>query len=774
MTNESSFENATPMLKQYALIKAEHPDSILMYRLGDFYEMFFDDAVESSKILGITLTTRNRNDPNPVPLCGVPFHAVEPYIAKLVDAGKRVAICDQVEDPATAKGVVKREVTRLVTPGVILDATTLDAKRDNFLAAVEVKDDGYDLAVVDISTGRHEAGGCSSWGLLIEELTRCEPREILIPTSIPEGHRQELAIRFPAMLQTSWSDGVMAYLEQTQRGSIRHLQEVRPLGGGRTMRLDEVTKRNLELVTTLQGEERTGSLLGLLDRTKTAMGGRLLRSWILSPLLRHEEIAGRLDAVEALMGTPATLATLTESLAAVYDLERIASRVAMGTANARDCVALARSLEPVPAMKALLLDLRIQNAGLRIQDCGEDIRERITRTLVDDPPIGLRDGGIIRDGLSPELDELRKIAHHGKDVIAGIEAKEREATGISSLKVRFNKVFGYFLEVTHTHRDKVPHHYIRKQTLVGAERYITPELKEYEEKVLGAEEKMLALEYRLFCELRDEIATCVRRLQQTARVLAELDALASLAVIARDSGYVRPEVVDDMTLEIVEGRHPIVERMPMQERFVPNDVMIGDAEGRLMMITGPNMAGKSTVMRQVALICLMAQIGSYVPARRARIGLVDRIFTRIGAADALARGQSTFMVEMTEAAVILREATRRSLVIIDEIGRGTSTFDGLAIAWAVAEDLATRVKARTLFATHYHELTELADTLPAVHNFHIAVREEKGEIIFLRRLLPGSTPHSFGIHVAKLAGLPADVISRANHVLKELERGKPL
>lgn len=792
------------MLRQYLQIKAEHPDAILMFRLGDFYEMFFEDAVLASKILDITLTSRNRDDPNPIPLCGVPYHSVEPYIAKLLERGKKVAICDQVEDPKLAKGVVRREVTRIVTPGVIADGLGLDAGSHNFLSAACVHGGRVGMAVADISTGVFQAGEFECRDRFFEEMGRREPREILLPPDLAGdgGFVARLTRTLPMIAQTVVDGGrfeaeaisrleggagliagrpaaaraaaaAYGYLNETQRGRTAHIRAVSPFAGERTMRLDEATQRNLELVRTMRNNSREGSLLWAIDRTSTAPGARKLKNWLLSPLLDPEEIGARLGAVESIVSDPKLLRHLPEVLGGIHDIERITSRAAMGLAHARDLVGLKESLAAVAELKSALRGsgglLSLLSDAL---DTHEHLRHAIAERLVDDPPLSLREGGLIRPGLSPELDEMREIIAHGKDTIARIEAAERERTGIGSLKIRYNKVFGYYLEVTHTHRAKVPAHYIRKQTLANAERFITPELKEYEEKILGAQGRSRELEYELFEALRKDVGAASATLLSTADAVATVDALVSFARIAAEYDYRRPTVDDGPIIDIREGRHPIVERMNPLERFVPNDVLVGEGDARLLMITGPNMAGKSTVMRQTALICLLAQMGSFVPASEARIGVVDRIFTRVGASDALAQGQSTFMVEMAEAALILGEASERSLVIIDEIGRGTSTFDGLAIAWAVAEELHDRVRARTMFATHYHELTDLALTRPGIRNMHIAVKEWNGQVIFLRRLLPGATSRSYGIQVARLAGLPAGVIERAGEVLENLESGE--
>ncbi len=792
------------MLRQYGQIKAHYPDAILMFRLGDFYEMFFEDAVEAAGLLEITLTSRNKKDENPIPLCGVPYHSVEPYISKLLECGKKVAICEQVEDPRQAKGVVRREVTRVLTPGVVPDGLGLSARSHNFLAVIAPPGDRFGLAIADASTGLFQAFEFDGKNGLFDELLRAEPREVLLLKGPGEGpiSVDEVKKRLPQALIAAFSPengvcgrlsgveggeelvrdlpaaataagAVLQYLSETQLGRVGQIQRVQATSQQRCMRLDEASCRNLELVRTLQEGGRIGSLLHALDRTATAPGARQLKRWLLSPLTDPAGIDARLDAVGAICGDGGLLKSLPEVLSRVHDLERIVSRVILGSAHARDLLALKDSLLAAGELRERIAG----RAGMlgtlsgEIDACPE-VTSAITATIADDPPLTLREGGLIRAGWDPELDALRDVIAHGKETIAGIEAKERAATGIGSLKVRFNRVFGYYLEVTNANRDRVPAHFIRRQTLANAERFVTPELKEHEERVLGAQEKVRALEQELFGRLRDQVAGHARRLQATAGALAAVDALSSLAIVAAEYGYVRPQLHAGREIEIVEGRHPIVERADPAVRFVPNDVRLAGEAPELMLITGPNMAGKSTVMRQTALIVLMAQIGSFVPAKSARIGIADRIFTRVGASDALAQGHSTFMVEMSEAAVILREATERSLVIIDEIGRGTSTFDGLAIAWAVAEDLHDRVRSRTMFATHYHELTELALTRPRIQNFHVAVREWNGQVIFLRRLVPGATSRSYGIAVAGLAGLPPGVIGRATEVLTNLEQGE--
>lgn len=804
----------TPMMRQYMEIKAQYPDAILFFRLGDFYEMFMEDAVTASRILDITLTSRNKGSAEEVPLCGIPYHSCQPYVAKLVEAGHKVAICEQVEDPKVAKGIVRREVVRVITPGLVVDSDTLTPNENNFLAAVSLADKkGCGVAVLDITTGEFrvtQAEGCDA---ARSELVSLQPREILVA----EDQRQALEAVLRSVsgnwlvnVVPDWvvdlepsqqrlldffncasldrfgcaslpeavraAGAVLYYVEQTQKGMAGHIRPLVTYHSCDYMVLDNSTRRNLELTATLQDGGRRGSLLGVLDRTVTAMGGRKMRQWIHHPLVDLEAIKHRHEAVRELMVESLLRGDLRDDLDGVYDLERLNSKIAMGNANAKDLVALRRSLERLPG---ILLGLNSLQSGLASVFCQridplQDVADLIGRALVADPPFVLREGGLMRDGYHPELDELRDIRRNGKAWIARLEAEQRERTGISSLKVRFNKVFGYYIEVTRTHLGRVPEDYQRKQTLANAERFITPQLKEYEEKVLGAEDRLFELEFELFQQLREQIALQGRRVQQTAEALAELDVILSLADVAHSRDYVCPTMDDSDRLVIEGGRHPVIEAMNLGEHFVPNDVEMDCRENQIMIITGPNMAGKSTFMRQVALITLMAHMGSLVPAKSAHIGLVDRIFTRVGASDNLAQGQSTFMVEMTEAAHILNHATARSLIVLDEIGRGTSTFDGISIAWAVAEYLHDngQVAAKTLFATHYHELTDLTLTCNRAINLNIAVREWNEQIIFLRKIVKGPASHSYGIQVARLAGLPDAVISRAREILANLESGE--
>jgi len=805
----------TPMMRQYYEIKAGHPDAILFFRLGDFYEMFLDDAVLAARILDITLTSRNKGAADEVPLCGIPYHSCQPYIAKLVQHGHKVAICEQVEDPKAAKGIVRREVVRVVTPGLVVDTETLDPRRNNYLAALVPGEEGrWGLACVDITTGEFRATESTALDELITELTARDPSEVLLVESedvaavplelanalqgrvvnrVPEWvtaedrARQELLAAFPhASLEAfgcheqpgsvAAAGAILHYLAETQKGTLPHLKPLRTFQPREFMVLDDFTRRNLELTGSLVDGGRRGSLLGVLDRTVTAMGARKLRQWISQPLVDLTAIRRRHEAVAELVEKSLLRGDLVACLDGLYDLERLNARIAMATGNAKDLAALRSSLERLPALRQLLDDARSPLLAELLEqlDPLTDVVELIAAAIVDDPPFVLREGGIIRTGFHAELDELRQISREGKGWIARLEQEERDRTGIASLKVRFNRVFGYYIEVTRSHLEKVPDDYQRKQTLAGAERYVTPALKEYEEKVLGAEERVVEIEYDLFQQVRRQVAAHGARIQGTADALSVLDILAGLADLAHDRNYCLPQMDDSTALVIEEGRHPVIEAMTLGERFVPNDVVMDTGDNQILVITGPNMAGKSTFMRQVALIVLMAQVGSLVPAKAARIGVVDRIFTRVGASDNLARGQSTFMVEMTETANILNHATPRSLIVLDEIGRGTSTFDGISIAWAVAEYLHDneQAAAKTLFATHYHELTDLALTRERVKNYNVAVKEWQEQIVFLRRIVKGGASHSYGIQVARLAGLPAAVIERAREVLHNLEAGE--
>jgi DNA mismatch repair protein MutS len=805
----------TPMMQQYLEIKADYPDAILFFRLGDFYEMFMDDAVVASRILDITLTARNKGAAEEIPLCGIPFHSCQPYIAKLVQHGHNVAICEQVEDPKTTKGLVKRAVVRVVTPGLVVDTDTLDPRRNNYLLALApIDDDCFGVAYVDITTGEFKATELLDQESTAGEIISRDPAEVLVAEGsagdkivdalqytlqgrivnrlpdwasaedracqvllefFPDSSLQSFGCHdMPGAIQAAGM--VLYYLEETQKGAASHLQPLLTYHVRDHMVLDDFTRRNLELTETLHDGNRRGSLLGVMDRTVTAMGARKLRHWMTHPLVDLNRIVERHNAVEELVRESLCRDDLRRSLDEVYDLERLNGRIAMATGNAKDLAALRISLEKLPQ----LIDQLAQTespllVGLRESlDAMPDMVELIATAIVDDPPFVMREGGLIREGYHAELDELRSVSREGKGWIARLEQEEKERTGISTLKVRYNRVFGYYIEITRSHLDRVPEDYQRKQTLANAERFITPTLKEYEEKVLGAEDRVVEIEYDLFQEVRRQVALQGQRIQATADKVAVLDVLLGLADLAHEHNYCTPLMDDSTELLIEDGRHPVIETMNLGERFVANDVHMDTTERQILIITGPNMAGKSTFMRQVALLVLMAQVGSLVPAKKAQIGIVDRIFTRVGASDNLARGQSTFMVEMTEAANILNHATPRSLIVLDEIGRGTSTFDGVSIAWAVAEYLHdnAKVAAKTLFATHYHELTDLAQTRERVKNYNVAVKEWNDQIIFLRRIVKGGASHSYGIQVARLAGLPSVVIERAKEVLRNLESGE--
>jgi DNA mismatch repair protein MutS len=793
----------TPMMQQYQEAKAACPGAVLLFRMGDFYELFFEDAKIASRVLGLALTTRDKGD-DPVPMAGFPYHQLENYLRRLIAAGQRAAICEQVEDPRQAKGLVRREVTRIVTAGTVTDDALLDPRECNFLAAV-APGEPAGLAWVELSTGRFHAASFPA-AALPDELSRIGPAECLLaedderPLSAPDARwqltrrpawsfaitaaREALARHFgTATLEGFGFDdadtpairaagAVLEYLTETQKSRLDHIERLTPYRPGDTLEIDQATRRSLEITRTLREGKREGSLLDVIDRTVSPMGARLLGDWIANPLTDRPTIESRLDAVEELLEEGVTTRDIRESLGKVHDIERLLARVTTGRATPRDLGCLVRTLGVLPAVKAKLSARRaalLNDLEGRLDLCPE-VRARLDAALRDDLPLASHEGGLIKPGFHPPLDALRELAAGGKQWIARYQAEETARTGISNLKVGFNKVFGYFLEVTNPHREKVPPHYIRKQTVKNAERYVTPELKEYEEKVLSADEKAMDLEHELFIGLRGEVATASRRLLATASVLATIDALAALAELARQRRYCRPMLTDEPVLRIVDGRHPVLDLVETEGTFVPNDVAMGDSDGVLLLITGPNMAGKSTYIRQAALIALLAQAGSFVPARSAVIGVVDRLFARVGASDDLARGRSTFMVEMTETARILNTATARSLVILDEIGRGTSTYDGLSLAWSVVEYLHDRVGCRTLFATHYHELTDLAQSLPGVRNLNVSVREWQDEVVFLHKIVPGAADKSYGIHVARLAGVPREVLDRAREVLARLEQ----
>ncbi len=810
----------TPMMKQYLEIKEQNPDSILFFRLGDFYEMFADDARLASRELDLTLTSRDKGKhlkpaEEQVPMCGIPYHASESYIARLIAKGYKVAICEQMEDPAAAKGLVKRDIIRVVTPGTVTDASCLDEKASNFLCAVYADARSAGIAFCDITTGRAHLTsftGKDRTEHIINELGRFSPAEAVVNdgayaetalvTALREKFRcrveragerrfllaeaernirgqfgEEAWNRLPAAVPAAAMalGGLLSYLYETQKTDLSYINDLDYYEQGLFMELDLTARRNLELTATMRGKEKKGSLLWVLDRTQTSMGGRCLRSWLERPLLNVTAITRRNGAVAALVGDTIAREELIAALSGLGDMERLIGRIVYGSAGGRDLAALRSAIGKLPEIKSRLAafsDRRLRQLSEEL-DALEDLGRRIAETIRDEPPFSVREGDLIRDGFHPEVDRLRHILKSGKGVIPEMEARERERTGIRTLKIKYNKVFGYTIEVSNSYKGEVPETYIRKQTLAGAERYITQELKELENSILTASDRVVALEYELFTQLRQEISAASGRVLKTAGAVAEADALASLAAVAARNHYCRPDVDESGVIEIREGRHPVVERMLKDSLFVPNDTFLGEKENRVAILTGPNMAGKSTYMRQVALIVLMAQMGSFVPASHARVGVVDRIFTRVGASDDLSAGQSTFMVEMTEVADILRRATKRSLLILDEIGRGTSTFDGMSIARAVLEHCANpkTLGAKTLFATHYHELTELENSLPGAANFHLAVKARGEEIIFLRKILPGGADRSYGIEVAKLAGLPEKVLQRARQVLEELETG---
>jgi DNA mismatch repair protein MutS len=792
----------TPMLEQYLRVKDEHPDALLFFRLGDFYELFFDDAERAAKLLDLTLTSRNKKDDVPIPMCGVPHHSVQPYIARLLQAGMKVAICDQIEDPATAQGIVDRAVVRVVTPATVTEEECLDPKTPNYLAAVCGTEDGLGLAAADLSTGELRTLSATDSGAIADELSRLLPRELLLPeaarrlAALPASAPQALVSRladgeFSAGAGKEWfrehgTDppcepvcaavaAVLAYLSRTHRASVAHLRVPSEEPAAERLALDEATRRNLELLTTLRGERR-GSLLWVLDHTQTPMGGRLLRGWLLAPLTSVSAIGARLDAVEELLGRGSWRGELIAALATIGDLERLTARLAAARVTPRDLLGLAAALATVGQIRALLHDARtgaLTGCRAALGDL-PGVQARIASAIDDEPPLNPKAGGVIRGGFDATVDELRDLARSGKDWMMRFETGERARTGIVSLKVRYNQVFGYYIEVTKPNLHLVPPDYRRKQTLVNAERFVTPELEAYEAKVLGAEERLRAREFELFSSLVAEMAAEQSHLGRTAAALAQLDVLAAFATVAQKQRYTRPRLKREPGIDVREGRHPVVELMTGRAGFVPNDCALDPEHQQLLVITGPNMAGKSTYLRQVALVALMAQIGSFVPASEATIGVVDRLFTRVGASDNLAGGESTFMVEMKETAHILAHLSERSLVVLDEIGRGTSTFDGISIAWAVAEHLHDCAAGRplVLFATHYHELTDLARTKERVRNYSVAVREWKGEIVFLRRIVPGPASQSYGIQVAQLAGVPIPVIARAKEILHNLEQGE--
>ena len=800
----------SPMMAEYVKTKQQYKDCILFYRLGDFYEMFFEDALTVTKELEITLTGKDCGLEERAPMCGVPFHAAETYINRLIEKGYKVAICEQVEDPKKAKGLVKREVIRVVTPGTTLDAASLDESKNNYLMSIVSMEDHFGCAIADISTGDCFLTEVDKPQKLLDEINKFVPAEIICNDAFfmsgvdTDDLKNRLGICvFPldawyfddslckrtlkehfhvntleGLGIQDYDSGVIAsgalflYLQETQKSALSHMAGIRPYAAEKYMLIDSSSRRNLELVETLREKNKRGSLLWVLDKTKTAMGARTLRSYVEQPLIDAQEINRRLEALEELNKSPMLRDEIREYLNPIYDLERLISRISYQSANPRDLVAFASSLEMLPHIRQILKDFKTPLLTELYEDMDplEDIAALIKSAIVEEPPLAQKDGGIIREGYHEDVDKFRRSRTDGKKWLTELEAREKERTGIKNLKIKYNRVFGYSLEVTNSFKELVPENYIRKQTLTNAERYITQELKDLEDLILGAEDKLYALEYELFCEVRDKVGAEVVRIQKTAKAVAALDVFASLALVAQRNNYVRPKINESGVLDIKNGRHPVVEQMIEHDMFIANDTYLDNQKKRVSIITGPNMAGKSTYMRQTALIVLMAQIGSFVPADKANIGIVDRIFTRVGASDDLASGQSTFMVEMTEVANILRNATAKSLLILDEIGRGTSTFDGLAIAWAVIEHISdTKLcGAKTLFATHYHELTELEGKISGVNNYCIAVKEKGDDIVFLRKIVKGGADKSYGIQVAKLAGVPDSVICRAKELVEEL------
>ena len=802
----------SPMMQHYLQTKEEYPDCILFYRLGDFYEMFFEDAKIVSRELELTLTGKSCGQEERAPMCGVPFHAYESYMNRLVAKGYKVAICEQMEDPKQAKGMVRREVIRVVTPGTNINEQALDEGKNNYIMCIVSLSDQFGVATADVTTGDFFVTEVDSKRRLLDEIYKFSPTEVVCNEALFMSGLDidDLKNRVGIVLYSleHWyfddslcentlkehfrvnsleglgladlecgmiaSGSLLKYLYETQKNSLEQISAIHPYTTGKFMVLDSSTRRNLELVETLREKAKRGSLLWVLDKTKTAMGARMLRSFVEQPLIEKEEIEGRLDAIEELMQRAIDREELRKYLNPVYDLERLLTRITYQSANPRDLTAFKSSIGMIPHIRGILLELQSKEIQGICEDMDtlEDLYTLIDAAIEEEPPITVREGGIIKDGYHEEIDRLREAKSQGKNWLAELEAKEREKTGIKNLKIKFNKVFGYYLEVTNSFKDLVPDYYTRKQTLTNAERYITPELKEMEDMILGAEDKLVQLEYELFRELREQIAKNVVRIQKTAKALAKIDVFASLALISEQNHYCRPSLNQNGRIDIKNGRHPVVEKMINNDMFIANDTYLDNQKNRISVITGPNMAGKSTYMRQTALIVLMAQIGCFVPAETADIGIVDRIFTRVGASDDLASGQSTFMVEMTEVANILRNATGNSLLILDEIGRGTSTFDGLSIAWAVVEHISNPklLGAKTLFATHYHELTELEGKLDNVNNYCIAVKEKGDDIVFLRKIVKGGADKSYGIQVAKLAGVPDSVIERAKEIAEELGR----
>ena len=806
----------SPMMQEYLKTKEEYQDCILFYRLGDFYEMFFDDAIRVSKELELTLTGKLCGQEERAPMCGVPFHAADTYISRLIEKGYKVAICEQLEDPKQAKGIVKRGVIRVVTPGTVMESNLLDEKKNNYIMSIYKVGTFFGISVCDVSTGDFrttQITDSNNFPKLLDEISRYNPAEIIVNSfmydSIEEINKikERFEVFISKIKEDAFSDdyskltnlytitnennvnienledkkigvasinGLMFYLLDTQKNNLDHINKIVMYNTTKYMSLDINARRNLEITEKMRDKSKKGTLLWVLDKTSTSMGGRLLRRWLNDPLIDITEINNRLGAVKELKENLILRGDMIDALKKVYDIERLAGRISYGSATGRDLISLKNSAKQLPEVKKLLANTKsslLQELYLKLDEL-TDVYELIEEAIVDEPPLSVKEGGLIKVGYNEEIDHLKKATTEGKTWILKLEAEEREKTGIKGLKVGFNRVFGYYIEVTKSNFDQVPERYIRKQTLANAERYVTEELKNLENQILGAEEKVINLEYNAFVEVRDDIESKIKRIQTSAEVISILDVLCSFATVAEDLNYVEPIVDNSGVIDIKDGRHPVIEKMLPSGSFVQNDTYLDKGENRLAMITGPNMAGKSTYMRQVALITLMAQVGSFVPASYARIGVVDKIFTRVGASDDLSMGQSTFMVEMMEVATILKEATSNSLVILDEIGRGTSTYDGLSIAWAVAEYISDKEKcgAKTLFATHYHELIGLEDKLEGIKNFQVAVKEKGEDVIFLRKILPGGTDESYGVHVARLAGVPQNVTKRANEILKSLER----
>ena len=811
---DKDIDKFSPMMQNYLKTKEEYKDCILFYRLGDFYEMFFDDAITASRELELTLTGKDCGQEERAPMCGIPHHAAEVYIARLIAKGYKVAICEQLEDPKTAKGIVKRDVIRVVTPGTVMESNLLEEKKNNYIMSIYKNGIYFGMSVCDLSTGDFrmtQIRDTNNFAMLMDEISRYAPSEIVVNelmfnsteeiakikerfetyisksngfsqnvNEIKERSRivneddQEIEKLDDYILAITAANGLIAYLIETQKNSLEYLNKILLYNTSKYMSLDINARRNLEITEKLRDKSKKGTLLWVLDKTSTSMGGRLLRRWLNDPLIDECHINRRLESVKELKEDIMLRGDIVDSLKKVYDIERLASKISYGSANGRDLISLKNSIAQLPGIKAVLSRAKSQMLKDLYTELDElqDIYEIIDKAIVDEPPISVKEGGLIKLGYDEEIDSLKTATTDGKNWVLKLEAEEREKTGIKGLKVGFNKVFGYFIEVTKSNLSQVPDRYIRKQTLANCERYITEDLKRLENEILGAEEKVINLEYNAFVGIRDEIEKNVQRVQKSANIISILDVLASFATVADDMNYVMPIVDNSGVIDIKDGRHPVIEKIIGGSEFVPNDTYLDKGENRLSIITGPNMAGKSTYMRQVALITLMAQCGSFVPASHARIGVVDKIFTRVGASDDLSMGQSTFMVEMMEVATILKEATENSLVILDEIGRGTSTYDGLSIAWAVAEYIADKEKcgAKTLFATHYHELTQLEDKLEGVKNYSIAVKEKGEDIIFLRKIVSGGTDESYGVHVAKLAGVPKVVTTRANEILRSIER----